>query len=67
MTTPECFGCGLSVPGGMSILGQYLCPSCETALLQAKADQLEYQNWIDNCKRFWEKTGLNLKEIDNEA
>ncbi len=67
MTTPECFGCGMSVPGGMSILGQYLCPSCETALLRAKADQLEYQDWIDNWKFFWEKTGIKVKEMDHEA
>ncbi len=67
MTTPECFGCGVSVPGGMYILGQYLCPSCEAALLRAKAGQLEYQDWIDNWKRFWEKTGIDVKELDYEA
>ncbi len=67
MTTPECFSCGMSVPGGMSILGQYLCPSCEAALLRAKADQLEYQDWIDNWRRFWEKTGITVKGMDHEA
>lgn len=65
MTTPECFGCGDSIPGGMRILGQYLCPDCETKLLRAKVGKLDYQNWIDNCKRFWEKTGINLKDSED--
>jgi hypothetical protein len=65
MTTPECFGCGAPIPGGMAILGQYLCPSCEAELLQVQVGKLEYQNWIANCKRFWEKTGINLKEFED--
>jgi hypothetical protein len=67
MTTPECFGCGASVPGSMSILGQYLCPKCEAELLKVKVGKLEYQNWVDNCKRFWEKTGINLRDFEDEA
>jgi hypothetical protein len=67
MTIPECFGCGTSVPGGMLILGQYLCPSCEAALLRAEVGKMEYQDWIDNCKRFWEKTGIQGKEFEDEA
>ncbi|HBF39810.1 MAG TPA: hypothetical protein DDW50_21170 [Firmicutes bacterium] len=67
MTTPECFGCGASVPGGMLILGQYLCPSCEEALLKAEVGKLEYQNWIDKCKRFWEKTKIQVKDLKDEA
>jgi hypothetical protein len=65
MTTPECFGCGASVPGGIPILGQYLCPNCEAEIVSVKAGKLEYQNWIDSCKRFWEKTGINLKDVED--
>ena len=67
MTTPECFGCGAPVPGGMFILGQYLCPSCEAALLQTEAGNIEYPNWIDSWKRFWEKTGIQFKDWENGA
>jgi hypothetical protein len=65
MTTPECFGCGESIPGGMQILEQYLCPTCEAKIVQVEADKQDYQNWIDNCKRFWEKTGINLKDSED--
>ncbi len=64
MTTPECFGCGGSYPGGMLILGQYLCPACEAKIIKAKLGKLDYQVWIDNCRRFWEKSGIDIKDLD---
>lgn len=62
MATPECFGCGELVPGGMEILGQYLCPVCEAKLVGVKTENQDYQNWVDNCKRFWKKTGIKFKD-----
>ncbi|HBE77472.1 MAG TPA: hypothetical protein DDW65_06760 [Firmicutes bacterium] len=67
MTTPECFGCGDSIPGGLEILGQYLCPNCEAELIRTKVGKLDYQNWIDHWKRFWEQTGIDLKDLNDQA
>ena len=60
MDNPECFSCGTSAPGGLKILGQYLCKECETKLVQCEIDKIDYQHWIDSCRRFWERSYFNL-------
>ncbi|MGE5582955.1 MAG: sigma factor G inhibitor Gin [Bacillota bacterium] len=65
MTTPQCFGCGESIPGGIQILGQYLCPACEAKVVRTKAGKLDYQIWIAGFRRFWEETGINVGDSDD--
>ncbi len=63
MSSPACFGCGGSVPDGLAICGQYLCPMCEARLVQSNVAQTDYQQWIDNCRSFWEKIKIDLRSI----
>jgi hypothetical protein len=67
MDNPECFSCGTSAPGGLKILGQYLCKECETKLVQCEIDKIDYQHWIDSCRRFWERSDVNLNEYEADA
>lgn len=60
MDNPECFSCGASASGGLKILGQYLCKDCETNLVKCKIDKIEYQHWIDSCRRFWDNSKINI-------
>jgi len=61
MTTVICFGCGSSVSDGLNIWGQYLCPDCETRMVRSDVNQIDYQHWIDICRKFWEATKIDLK------
>ncbi|TCL55144.1 inhibitor of sigma-G Gin protein [Hydrogenispora ethanolica] len=61
MSSPACFGCGETLPGGIEICGQYLCEDCEARLVRSKAGQNDYQQWIDSCRSFWEKIKIDLK------
>ena len=65
MATPECFGCGESILGGLLIQGQYLCPTCETKLIQTNVSQLEYLQCIALCKNFWNRLHMDLANFDN--
>lgn len=67
MDNPECFSCGASTPGGLKILGQYLCKDCESKLVHCQTGKIDYQHWIDSCRRFWEKSKVNLTEFEEEA
>ena len=62
MTTVVCFGCGNSVPEGLNIWGQYLCPDCEAQMLNSDVTREDYQHWIDVCRKFWENTRIDIKE-----
>lgn len=64
MEYPECFSCGASTAGGLKILGQYLCSDCEKKLVECQTGKIEYQHWIDSCRRFWEKTAIKLNESE---
>ena len=66
MTTAVCFGCGSSVPNGLNIWGQYLCPNCETEILKSNVDKIDYQHWVDVCRKFWEATRIDLKNDPEE-
>lgn len=66
MTTVICFGCGRSAPDGLEIQGQFLCPDCEAGMLHSDVNQIDYQHWIDVCRKFWEATGIDLKKNETE-
>ncbi len=67
MDNPECFSCGSATSGGLKILGQYLCKDCETKLVQCQTGKIDYQHWIDCCRRFWEKSAVKLDEYEEKA
>lgn len=67
MTVPVCFGCGGNAPDGLKIFGQYLCPGCEAQLIRSKAGKLDYQHWIDCCRKFWEELKINLDDSDTSV
>lgn len=62
MTVPVCFGCGGSSANGLNICGQYLCPDCEAKLIRSTTGKLDYQHWIDCCRKFWEELHINLDD-----
>lgn len=64
MDIPECFGCGAATPGGLRILGQYLCKDCEQKMVRCSTGKIDYQHWIDSCRRFWENSEVNLNEFE---
>lgn len=64
MDNPECFSCGASTPGGLKILGQYLCKDCEAKLVGCQTGKIDYQHWIDSCRRFWENSEFNFNEFE---
>lgn len=66
MDNPECFSCGASISGGLKILGQYLCKKCEMSLVKCGSDQIEYQHWVDSCRRFWDNSRVKLDESVKE-
>ncbi|MCL6588731.1 MAG: sigma factor G inhibitor Gin [Firmicutes bacterium] len=55
MTSLTCFGCGATASGGIKICDQYLCPTCESKIIQSKAGKNDYEYWIERFRRFWEK------------
>ncbi|HEX3046704.1 MAG TPA: sigma factor G inhibitor Gin [Bacillota bacterium] len=57
MTSLTCFGCGATIAEGLKICGQYLCPTCESKIVESKAGKSDYEFWIERCRRFWD----NLK------
>lgn len=63
----ECFACGVKTREGLKLLEQTLCPACERKILQSKAGKLDYDHWVDVCRRFWEKAGINLQENEEEG
>jgi DNA-directed RNA polymerase subunit RPC12/RpoP len=65
MTTLVCFGCGNSVPDGLNIWGQYLCPDCEMRILHSNVAESDYQHWIEVLRKFWESTRIDLRESDS--
>jgi DNA-directed RNA polymerase subunit RPC12/RpoP len=59
--TLVCFGCGGSTPEGLHIYEQYLCPDCETKLLRSNVNKMDYQHWVDVCRKFWETTRIDIR------
>lgn len=64
MDNPKCFSCGASTMGGLKILGQYLCKDCESKLVRCQTGKIDYQHWIDSCRRFWENSEIKLTETE---
>ncbi len=62
--TLVCFGCGSSIPDGLNIYGQYLCPDCEGKLIHTNINELDYQHWISVCRKFWETIKIDLSDED---
>ena len=61
MDIPECFACGEATTVGLGICGQILCPDCEARLTHTKVEQLEYQHWVESCRRFWKQLQVDLE------
>lgn len=62
MDGPECFGCGGATPGGLSICGRYLCPTCEDRIMKSKAEKNDYDYWVGRFREFWERLSADLSK-----